>query len=110
MDRHGRTPRLAFGLLDQDGCPEEDSLTVDVLGAASRDTLCAVTTAGQEVAHRMDMKTRIAGILSQPETVQMLLLPNGRCAAAKRRIRSVPSSIGRSASVTLVVSRNPFRG
>lgn len=86
MGCHGQ-PRLAFGLLDQDGCPEDDSLTVDVLDAASSDQLCTVSSAGQETVHRL--KTRIAEIVNLPESDQILLLPNGRRAGAKRRLRSV---------------------
>ena len=107
MACHGQ-PRLAFGLLDQDGCQEDDSLTVDVLGAASGDKLCTLSSPGQETVH--GLKTRIAETLHLPETDQILLLPNGRRAGAKRRLRSVlPSSAGRSASVTLVVSRPACR-
>ena len=84
MDCHG--PRLAFGLLDQDGCPEDDPPIVDVLGAASGDKFCTVTMAGQEAVHRL--KARIAETLRLPEADQILLPPNGRRAGAKRRIRS----------------------
>ena len=106
------TPRLAFGhLLDQDGCEEaeeeeEDALTVDVMGAATGDKLCTVTLAAEEPVQ--DLKTRIAATLNLPESDQILFLPNGERLAAKRRLRSVLPS-GRSASVTLVVSRPSCR-
>ena len=69
-------PRLAFGLLGEDDCPEDDTLIVDILGVASGDELCTVTMA------------RIAETLRLPDADQILLPPNGRPAGAKRRIRS----------------------
>ena len=82
MDCHG--PRLAFGLLDHDGCPEDDLPIVDVLGAASGDELRIVTLA------------RIAETLRLPDADQILPPPHGRRAGAKRRIRSALPSVGRS--------------
>ena len=74
MDCHG--PRLAFGLLDQDGCPEDDPPIVDVPGAAFGDELCTVTMA------------RIAETLRLLEADEILLPQNCRRAGAWRRIRS----------------------
>jgi hypothetical protein len=108
MDCHGEMPRFAFGhLLDEDGCQEDDALTVDVMAAASGDKLCTVTLAEQEPVHHL--KTRIAETLNLPESDQILLLPNGERLGATRRLRSVLPSAGRSASVTLVVSRPACR-
>ena len=99
-------PRRAFGhLLDVDGCHEEDegTLTVDVMAAASGDTLCTVTLKEREPVQ--NLKTRIAESLNNvPVSDQTLLLPNGQRVGAKRRLRSVLRSAGRSASVALVVS------
>ena len=103
MDCHG--PRLAFGLLDQDGCPEDDPPIVDVPGAASGDELCTVTTAGQEALHRL--KARIAETLRLPDSDQILLPPNGRRAGAKRRIRSALPSVGRSCRMADAGARFP---
>ena len=101
-------PRLAFGhLLDQDGCEEDDALTVDVMGAASGDNLCTVTLASEDPVQ--SLKTKIAVTLNLPESDQILLLPTGQRLGAKRRLRSVIPSAGRSASVTLVVSRPSCR-
>ena len=93
MDRHG--PRLAFGLLDHDGCPEDGPPIVDVLGAASGDQFCTVTMA------------RIAETLRLPDADQILLPPNGRRAGAKRRIRSALPSVGRSCRMADAGARFP---
>ena len=103
MDCHGEMPRSAFGhLLDEDGCQEDDALTVDVMAAASGDKLCTVTLAEREPVHTL--KTRIEETLNLPESDQILLLPNGERLGTTRRLRSVLPSAGRSASVPLVVS------
>ena len=102
------TTRLAFGhLLDQDGCDENDVLSVDVMGAASGDNLCTVTLASEDPVQ--SLKAKIAVTLNLPESDQILLLPTGQRLGAKRRLRSVIPSAGRSASVTLVVSRPSCR-
>ena len=73
-------PRLAFGLLDQDDCPEDDTPIVDVLGAASGDELCTVTMAGQEAVHRLN--ARIAETLLLSEANEILPPQNCRRAGA----------------------------
>ena len=101
------TPRLAFGhLLDQDGCDEDEALTVDVMGAASGDSLCTVTLAAEDPVQ--SFKKKIAVTLNLPESDQILFLPTGQRLGAKRRLRSVLPS-GRSASVSLVISRPSCR-
>ena len=105
MSCDGEMPRRAFGhLLDADGCHEEDedTLTVDVTAAASGNTLCTVTLTEREPVQ--NLKARIAESLNVPVSDQTLLLPNGQRVNAKRRLRSVLRSAGRSASVALVVS------
>lgn len=100
MDCHGQPPRVAFGHLDQDGCVEEDGLTVDVVVAAiSGDQLCSVMLAEREPVQHL--KTQISLACGVPESDQVLLL-NGRRLGAKRRLRSV---LPTRSTVTLVVSR-----
>ena len=84
------TPRFAFGhLLDQDGCDEDDALTIDVMGAATGDSLCSVTLAAEDPVQYLT-KTRI--------------VENGQRLDGKSRLRSVLPSPGRSASASPVVS------
>ena len=67
-------PRLAFGLLGQDDCPEDDTPIVDMLGVASGDELCTATMAGQEAVHRLN--ARIAETLLLSEANEIPLLQN----------------------------------
>ena len=101
MDCNGETPRLAFGHLDQDGCLEEDALTVDVVAGVSGDKLCSVTLTEQNPVLQ-HLKTRIAEALEVPVSDQVLLLANGQRLGAKRRLRSV---LPDRSAVALVVSR-----
>ena len=64
-------PRLAFGLLDQDDCPEDDTPIVDVLGASSGDELRTATTAGQEAVHRLNARIAETLLLSQANEIPL---------------------------------------
>ena len=105
MDCHGDTPRFAFGHLDQDGCVEENALTVDVVAGVSGEELCRVTLTQQNPV-LLDLKTQIAAALDVPVSDQVLLLSDGQRLGAKRRLRSV---LPDRSAVALVVSRPSCR-
>ena len=106
MDCHRDPPRLAFGHLDQDGCFEDDALTVDVVAGVSGDELFSVPLTEQKPV-LFDLKTRISAALDVPVSDQVLLLSTGQCLRAKRRLslcfpidqQLLSSSLGRRVDI-----------